>query len=76
MEYINREGKFSTLEQWREKNIFVGNYITSEKSLKAFGGQDLLLYKTDDYGSIRNSAREIEVTKKASEKTIAIIALS
>ena len=72
VEYINREGKFSTLEQWHEKNIFVGNIITTEKSPKAFGGQDFLLYKTDDYGSIRNTARGIEVTRNASEETIAI----
>lgn len=72
VEYINREGKFSTPEQWHEKNIFVGNYITTDKSPKAFGGQDFLLYKTDDYGSIRNTARGIEVTQNASEETIAI----
>ena len=72
VEYINREGKFSTPEQWQEKNIFVGNIITTEKSTKAFGGQDFLLYKTDDYGSIRNTARGIEVTQNASEETIAI----
>jgi hypothetical protein len=72
VEHINREGKFSTPEQWHEKNIFVGNYITSNKRAKAFGGQDFLLYKTDDYGSIRNTARGIEVTRNASEETIAI----
>ena len=72
VEYINREGKFSKPEQWHENNIFVGNYITSDKSPKAFGGQDFLLYKTDDYGSIRNTARGIEVTQNASEETIAI----
>ena len=72
VEYINREGKFSTLEQWEEKNKFVGNVITTEKIPNAFGGQNLLLYKTDDYGSIRNSARGIEVTEKATEETIAI----
>ena len=72
VEYINREGKFSTPEQWHENNIFVGNVITTDKSPKAFGGQDFLLYKTDDYGSIRNTARGIEVTQNASEETIAI----
>ena len=72
LEYINRKGKFSTPEQWQEKNIFVGNYITSDKSEKAFGGKDFLLYKTDDYGSIRNTTRGIEVTENASEETIAI----
>ena len=71
VEYINREGKFSTSEQWQEKNKFVGNYITTEKSPNAFGGQNFLLYKTDDYGSIRNSQRGIEVTQNASKETIA-----
>ncbi len=71
VEYINREGKFSTPEQWQEKNKFVGDFISSEKSPNAFGGQNFLLYKTDDYGSIRNTQRGIEVTKNASEETIA-----
>ena len=72
VEYINREGKFSTPEQWQEKNKFVGDFITTEKSPKSFDGQNVLLYKTDDYGSIRNTAKGIEVTKNASEETIAI----
>ena len=71
VEYINREGKFSTPEQWKEKNKFVGDFISSEKFPNAFGGQTFLLYKTDDYGSIRNTQRGIEVTQNASEETIA-----
>ena len=71
VEYINREGKFSTPEQWQEKNKFVGNYISTEKIPNAFGGQNFLLYKTNDYGSIKNSQRGIEVTQNASEETIA-----
>ena len=71
VEYINHEGKFSTLEQWQQKNKFVGDFISSEKFPNAFGGQNFLLYKTDDYGSIKNSERGIEVTKNASEETIA-----
>jgi len=72
VEYINREGKFSTPEQWQEKNKFSGDFISSEKFPNAFSGQNFLLYKTDDFGSIRNSQRGIEVTKNASEETIAI----
>ena len=72
VEYINREGKFSMPGQWRVNNHFVGNVITTEKSPNAFDGQNLLLYKTDDYGSIKNSARGIEMTENASEETIAI----
>ena len=71
VEYINREGKFSTPEQWQQKNKFAGDFISSEKFPNAFGGQNFLLYKTDDYGSIRNSQRGIEVTQNASEETIA-----
>ena len=57
VEYINREGKFSTPEQWQEKNKFVGDFISSEKSPNAFGGRNFLLYKTDDYGSISDMER-------------------
>ena len=71
VEYINREGKFSTPEQWQQKNKFGGNFISTEKFQNAFDGQNILLYKTDDYGSIRNTARGIEVTQNASEETIA-----
>ena len=71
VEYINREGKFSTPEQWQLKNKFVGNFITTEKFPNAFDGQNILLYKTDDFGSIRNTQRGIEVTQNASEETIA-----
>ena len=71
VEYINREGKFSTPEQWQQKNKFAGDFISSEKFPNVFGGQNFLLYKTDDYGSIRNSQRGIEVTQNASEETIA-----
>ncbi len=71
VEYINREGKFSTPEQWQQKNKFVSDFISSEKFPNAFGGQNFLLYKTDDFGSIRNSQRGIKVTQNASEETIA-----
>ena len=75
VEYINREGKFSTPEQWQLKNKFGDDFISSEKFPKAFGGQNFLLYKTDDFGSIRNSQCGIEVTKNASEEIIAIALL-
>ena len=71
VEYINREGKFSTSEQGQQKNKFSGDFITTEKFPNAFDGQNILLYKTDDYGSIRNSQCGIELTKNASEETIA-----
>ena len=71
VEYINREGAFSDDEHGQENDKFVGNFITTEKSPNALGGQNLLLYKTNGFGLIRNTERGIEVTEKASEKTIA-----
>ena len=71
VEYINREGAFSDDEHGQENDKFVGNFITTEKSPNALGGQNILLYKTNGFGLIRNTERGIEVTKKASETTIA-----
>ena len=71
VEYINREGAFSDDEHGQENDKFVGDFITTEKSPNALGGQNLLLYKTNGFGLIRNTERGIEVTEKASEKTIA-----
>ena len=75
VKYINREEKFSSQEQWQEKNKFVGNFITTAEIKNLLEGQDALLYKTDDFGSIRNSANGIEVSQNASETTIAIALL-
>ena len=71
-EYINREGTFAHDEHWKETNKFVGNFITTEKIPNALNGLNALLYKTDDFGSIRNSERGIEVTENFSYTTIAI----
>ena len=71
MEYINREGSFFDGGHEQEADKFVGNFITTEKTPNALGGQNMLLYKTSGLGLIRNTERGIEVTKKASEKTIA-----
>ena len=71
VKYTNREDKFSTPEQWLEKNKFGSDFISSEKFPNAFDGQNFLLYKTDNFGSIRNSQHGIEITKNASEETIA-----
>ena len=68
VEYINREGKFSTSEQGQQKNKFSGDFITTEKIPNAFDGQNILLYKTDDFGSIRNSQCGIEVTQMPQRK--------
>ena len=62
VEYIRREGKY-------EESKFVGNIISTAKMENAYEG---LLYKTDEYGSIRNTAKGIEITEKASLTTVAI----
>ena len=71
VEYINREGAFSEDEHEKGNDKFVGNFITTEKTPNAFGGENELLYKTDSFGLIRNTERGIEVTENASETTIA-----
>ena len=72
VEYIDREGSFAHDEQWKEKNKFVGDYITTEETSNALGGLNALLYKTDDFGSIKNTERGLEVTENASLTTISI----
>ena len=72
VEYINREGTFAHDEYWKQNNKFVGNFISTEKMPNAFDGLNALLYKTDDFGSIRNSKRGIEVTENFSHTTITI----
>ena len=72
VEYINREGTFAHDEHWKETNKFVNNFITTAQTPNAFDGFYDLLYKTDDFGSIKNSQRGIEVTDNASLTTVAI----
>jgi len=70
--YIRREGNFANVEQWQENNKFSGNFISSAQTKNILNGQNILLYKTDDFGSIRNSANGIEVTENFSPTTLAI----
>ena len=72
VEYINREGTFAHDEYWKQNNKFVGNFITTEKMPNVFDGINALLYKTDDFGSIKNSERGIEITENFSHTTITI----
>ena len=66
VEYINREGTFAHDEHWKETNKFVGNFITTKETPNALNGLNTLLYKSDDFGSIKNSTRGIAVTENAS----------
>ena len=70
--YINREGSFSHDEQCKERNKFVGDCITTAQTANSLDGLEMLLYKTDDFGSIKNSERGIEVTENASPTTLSI----
>ena len=75
VEYINREGTFAHEEHWKQSNKFVGNFISTTQTPNALNGLNALLYKTDDFGSIRNTEHGIEVTKDASLTTISIALL-
>ena len=72
VEYINREGTFAHDELWNQNNKFVGNVITTKETPTAFDGLNALLYKTDEFGSIRNTKQGIETTENASATTISI----
>ena len=60
VEYINREGTFAHDKQWKESNKFVGNFITTAETPNALGGFNALLYKTDEFGAIKNTERGLE----------------
>ena len=72
VEYIRREGNFAEVENWEQKNKFVGNFISSADVKNICNSKNCLLYKTDDFGSIRNSANGVEVTENFSPNTLAI----
>ncbi len=72
VDYIRREGNFAEVENWEQKNKFVGNFISSADIQNICDGQNFLLYKTDDFGSIRNSENGIEVTENFSPTTLAV----
>ena len=73
VDYIRREGNFAEEKEWQENNKFVGNLITSAEVKNACKDFYSLLYRTDNFGSIRNTAQGIEVTEKASLTTIAVV---
>ena len=71
-DYIQRKGKFKNIDQLQYNNTFVVNFVSSTETKDVFGGRDALLYKTGDFGSIRNSAQGIEITENASSNTLSI----
>ena len=72
VDYIRREGNFANIEHWKENNKFSGNFISSAQTQNILNGQNFFLYKTDDFGFIRNSENGIEVTENFSPTTLAI----
>ena len=72
VDYIRHEGNFAEDKQWQENNKFVGNFITSAEIKNACKDLNSLLYRTDNFGSIRNTADGIEITEKASLTTVAV----
>ena len=72
VDYIRREGNFAEEQNWQANNKFVGNFISSAEVKNACKDFYSLLYKTGNFGSIRNTAQGIEVTEKASLTTIAV----
>ena len=72
VDYIRREGNFAEEQDWQANNKFVGNFISSAEVKNACKDFYSLLYKTGNFGSIRNTAQGIEVTEKASLTTIAV----
>ena len=72
VEYINREGSFSHDEHRKQTNKFVDDFITTAHTPTTLDALNTLLYKTDDFGSIKNSQRGIEVTDNASTTTLSV----
>gem|GEM_PF-3081064 len=71
VDYIRREGNFANIDR-QENNKFSGNFISTAEIKNTLDGQNILLYKTDEFGSIRNSENGFEVTENASLTTISI----
>ena len=72
VDYIRHEGNFAEEKQWQANNKFVGNFISSADVKNACKDLNSILYKTDNFGSIRNTKQGIEVTEKASLTTVAV----
>ena len=75
IDYIRREGAFSNVDRTSSIDHFCGNFISSSEIIDACNGIDTLLYRTDDFGSIRNSPNGIELSDNSSPTTISIALL-
>ena len=72
VDYIRREGNYAEEKEWGEKNKFIGNCISTAENKNGGNKLKCLLYKTDEFGSIRKTEEGIEVTEKATPTTIAV----
>ena len=63
VDYIQRKGRFKNVDQIQANNNFIGNFISSTETKDAFSGCDALLYKTDVFGSIKNSSQALKSLK-------------
>ena len=75
VDYIRREGAFFDVDRTSSFDHLSGNFISSAEIKDAYCGLDSLLYKTDDFGCIKNSSYGIEITNNASPTTISIALL-
>ena len=75
VEYINRQGQFSNIDNMQSTATFSGFFISSPDTKNICDGLDFFLYKTDAFGCIKNSANGIEVSDNASPTTLAIALL-
>ena len=62
--YIRCEGAFSDIDRSTSIDRFSGNLISSAEIKDACGSLDSFLYKTDDFGFIKNFPEGIEVSDK------------
>ena len=50
VDYIRREGNFANIDQ-QENFKFNGNFISTAEIKNTLDGQNILLYKTDEFGN-------------------------
>ena len=75
VDYIRREGVFFDIDRQPVNANFVHNLIYSAEIKDACGGLDSLLYRTTDFGCIKNSSDGIELSDNSAPTTISIALL-